>query len=37
MLGFIGRDGFLEFLLADVAPWAYGIGDYFDVELGHLA
>lgn len=35
--GFVRCDGAVELVFADVAPWADGVGDDGDVEVGHLA
>jgi len=34
--GAVEGDAFVEFLLADVAPWADGVGDDGDLEVGHF-
>ena len=37
MGGFVGGDGAVEFIFADVAPGADGVGDDGDGEVGHFA
>jgi hypothetical protein len=37
VLRLVSRNGFLELLLADIAPGTHSVADYLDVELGHGA
>lgn len=33
----VGRDGFVKLFLADIAPGANCVADYFNVKVGHPA